>query len=127
MGYSVLIVDDSATVRSSMARVFDMANLPLADLFEAENGLEALDVLQENWVDIVLADINMPKMNGIELVRSMKSNPELRNIPIAIVSTEGSQGRIAELREAGIAGYLRKPCRPEELKNLLVEVLGEWQ
>jgi two-component system, chemotaxis family, chemotaxis protein CheY len=126
MGYTILLVDDSQTIRGAMERVFHMAKLPIEEVIEACNGAEALEILKTRWVDIVLADINMPVMNGIDLVKNMKSNTEWKEIPVAIISTEGSKTRMEELGKAGIAGYLRKPCRPEEIRDLLHKVLGEW-
>lgn len=126
MGYTILLVDDSETIRGAMERIFKMAKLPMDEVIQAGNGAEALEILKTRWVDIVLADINMPVMNGVDLVKAMKANAEWREIPVAIVSTEGSRTRMEELRQVGIAGYLRKPCRPEEVRDLLHEVLGEW-
>jgi len=126
MGYTILLVDDSRTIRGAMERTFHMAKLPLDEVIEAGNGVEALDVLRNRWVDIVLADINMPIMGGIELVKAMKSNTEWQEIPVAIISTEGSQTRMDELRTIGISGYLRKPARPEEIRDLLHQILGTW-
>lgn len=127
MGYTVLLVDDSETIRGAMLRTFQMAKLPMDEVIQAANGQEALEILANHWVDIVLADINMPVMNGVDLVNNMKANTEWREIPVAIVSTEGSQTRMDQLQQSGIAGYLRKPCRPEEIRDLLHNVLGEWQ
>lgn len=126
MGYTVLLVDDSETIRGALERTFRMAKLPMEEVIQASNGAEALEILAKRWVDMVLADINMPVMNGVDLVLQMKANPEWKEIPVAIVSTEGSKTRMDSLREAGIAGYLRKPCRPEEIRDLLHNVLGEW-
>ena len=126
MGYTVLVVDDSETIRGALLKAFKMAKLPMEEVIQAADGREALDVLKAKWVDMVLTDINMPNMGGVELLAAMKSDPGLKDIPVAVVSTEGSQTRMASLREAGIAGYLRKPCRPEEIRDLLHTVLGEW-
>jgi two-component system chemotaxis response regulator CheY len=126
MGYTVLLVDDSVTIRGAMERTFKMAKLPMEEVLQASNGAEALEILKTHWVDIVLADINMPVMDGIDLVKRMKASPEWREIPVAIVSTEGSKTRMDELKTAGIAGYLRKPCKPEEIRDLLHSVLGKW-
>ena len=77
MSYNILIVDDSKTVRSMIAKALDIADLPLDQLHQAENGSQALDLLREHWIDLVLTDINMPEMDGMQLVRTMK---ELLNI-----------------------------------------------
>lgn len=127
MGYTVLLVDDSETIRGALLKAFQMAKLPMEEVFQAGDGREALDKLKSVWVDMVLTDINMPNMGGVELLAAMKADPGLKDIPVAVISTEGSSTRIQSLQEAGIAGYLRKPCRPEEIRDLLHKVLGEWK
>lgn len=127
MGYTVLLVDDSETIRGALLKAFQMAKLPMEEVFQAGDGREALDKLKSVWVDMVLTDINMPNMGGVELLAAMKADPGLKEIPVAVISTEGSSTRIQTLQEAGIAGYLRKPCRPEEIRDLLHKVLGEWK
>jgi two-component system chemotaxis response regulator CheY len=127
MGYTVLLVDDSDTIRGALVKAFSMAKLPMDEVVQARDGQEALEVLKRQWIDIVLTDINMPRMGGEELIRAAKSDPSLKDIPIAVISTEGSRTRIDALREVGMADYLRKPCRPEEIRDLLHRVLGEWQ
>ena len=126
MGYTVLVVDDSETIRGALVKAFKMAKLPMEEVVQAGDGVQALAVLKEKWVDMVLTDINMPNMGGVELLAAMKGDPNFRDIPVAVVSTEGSQTRMTSLKEAGIAGYLRKPCKPEEIRDLLHSVLGEW-
>lgn len=127
MAYTVLLVDDSETIRMAMIRAFGMAKLPMDEVIQASDGLKALDVLRSRWVDMVLTDINMPNMGGMELVAAMKSDAELSEIPVAVISTEGSETRIRELMQKGISGYLRKPCKPEDIRDLLHKTLGEWK
>jgi len=127
MAYTVLLVDDSETIRLAMIRAFSMAKLPMDEVIQASDGLKALDVLRGRWVDMVLTDINMPNMGGMELVAAMKADSELAEIPVAVISTEGSETRIQELMKQGIAGYLRKPCKPEDIRDLLHKTLGEWK
>lgn len=122
-----MVVDDSETIRGALVKAFKMAKLPMDEVIQAGDGREALDMLRDRWVDIVLTDINMPRMGGEELVRAMKLDPSLKDVPVAVVSTEGSRTRMDSLRELGIAGYLRKPCRPEEIRDLLHTVLGDWK
>jgi len=124
MGRNVLIVDDSAVIRQMMKRTLVMAGLDVDQVFEAANGIEALGALGDHQVAVMLVDINMPTMNGIQLVTRMKENERLRDIPIVIVSTEGSQTRLRELERVGIFGYLRKPFRPEQLRDVLAPLLG---
>ena len=126
MAYTIMVVDDSETIRTVLERTIGMTKLPVDAITKAENGKAALDKLSDNWVDIVFTDINMPEMNGIELVDAMNDHPELRDIPVVIVSTEGSKARIEELRSKGIKGYLRKPFTPENIRDIIIETLGGW-
>lgn len=124
MSINILIVDDSKTVRAIIEKTLQLSGIEIGSIFQAGNGKEALEVLRNNWVDLVLTDINMPIMNGVELVNEMNQDDLLKTIPIAIVSTEGSQTRVEELKSKGVKAYLRKPFTPESLKNLVVELLG---
>lgn len=126
MAYTILLVDDSDTIREAMVRAFAMAKLPMQEILGASNGAEALGILKKRWVDMVLTDLNMPTMGGEELVIAMKADSELSDIPVAVVSSDGSKARTERLRKLGVAGYLRKPCRPEAIRDLLHAVLGEW-
>jgi len=115
MSYNILIVDDSRTIRSVIKKTLDIAGVPVGDLYEAENGKEALDVMNSNWIDLIFADINMPVMSGIEMVKKMSEDNMLDKTPVIIVSTEGSKTRIDDLLELGVRAYLRKPINPEDL------------
>lgn len=126
MAYTIMVVDDSETIRSVLERTIGMTKLPVDAIIQAVNGKDALNKLSENWVDIVFTDINMPQMSGIELVDAMNEHPEYREIPVVIVSTEGSKSRIEELRKKGIKGYLRKPFTPENIRDIIIETLGGW-
>lgn len=126
MAYTIMVVDDSETIRSVLERTIGMTRLPVDDIIQAENGRDALEKLADYWVDIVFTDINMPEMNGIELVDAMNDNPEFKDIPVVIVSTEGSKARIEQLRQKGIRGYLRKPFTPENIRDIIIETLGGW-
>lgn len=124
MSRDILVVDDSATIRSMVKRAVRMIGLDVGEVFEAGNGIEALALLGEHEVAVMLVDINMPRMNGIQLVTRMKLSDRLRDIPIVIASTEGSQKRIDQLHELGVAGYVRKPFQPEQLREVLIPLLG---
>lgn len=124
MAINVLVVDDSETVRQVIAKTLQLANLPIGQVFMAGNGKEALDVLADNWVDLVFSDINMPVMGGIELIERMRSDELLKTIPVIVVSTEGSATRIEELRAKGVSAYVRKPFTPETLRKVVEDVLG---
>jgi len=126
MSYNILIVDDSKTIRSVIKKTLDIADVPVGDLYEAENGKEALDVMNSNWIDLIFADINMPVMSGIEMVKKMSEDNILDKTPVIIVSTEGSKTRIDDLLELGVRAYLRKPINPEDLRNIVREVMGDY-
>jgi two-component system chemotaxis response regulator CheY len=120
---NVLIVDDSPIMRKMVRRALDMANLPLGSVLEANEGREALARLSEHEIDIVLADINMPVMNGVELVQRMVADGLLPRIPVVIVSTERSQERISQLKSLGVRNYLHKPFRPEAMRAAVADAL----
>lgn len=127
MHNNILIVDDSATIRSVMKRTVQMIGLDVGEIYEAANGIEALAQLAEHEMAVILVDINMPTMNGIQFLTRVKGNQRLKHIPIVIASTEGSQKRLEQLRELGVAGYVRKPFQPEQLRDVLVPLLGVTQ
>jgi len=124
MAFNFLIVDDSETVRKVIAKTLHMAGVPINQLFEAGNGKEALAVLQGNWVDLIFTDINMPIMGGIELIEKLCEDGMLKTIPVVIVSTEGSQTRIEQLKAKGVVAYIRKPFQPELIRKVVDEFLG---
>jgi len=123
MMIDVLIVDDSATIRTLIKKALTLSCPFLGDVHEAEDGIAALAFLADHKVDLMLMDVNMPRLGGMELVKRMKNDPALADLPVIVVSTEGSKERIEELREQGVVGYLRKPFRPEQLKETIYEVM----
>jgi two-component system chemotaxis response regulator CheY len=123
MAFNVLVVDDSAVMRQMVVRTLRMSGLPLASVLEAGNGEEGLFVLQDQWVDLLLLDINMPVMNGEEMLRRIRTNPETENLPVIVVSTEGSEARLHSLTEMG-AAIVRKPFAPETLRDTILRVTG---
>jgi len=124
MAYNVLIVDDSPAMRSFMRRVLEMSGLTIGACLEAGNGQEALDRLRADWVDIVLTDLNMPTMDGEQFVRCMEADAALRSIPVLVVSTDRTEGRVQQMLELGAKGYLSKPFLPETLREEIEKVLG---
>lgn len=123
MSYSILIVDDSPIIRGMVRKSLDMSGLELANIFEASNGVEALQVLSDEWIDIVFADLNMPKMNGIEMVDKMAEDSVLVTTPVIIISSERNKTVIEELHQKGIKAYMKKPFRPENLRDVVQDVL----
>jgi two-component system chemotaxis response regulator CheY len=126
MAYTIMVVDDSSIIRCAIERALGMTRLPAEMVLQAQNGKQALELLGKRWVDLVFTDINMPEMTGIELIAAMKAHPEYKDIPVIMISTEGSAQRIAELMAMGINGYLRKPFTPEKLRDVIIQTLGEW-
>jgi two-component system, chemotaxis family, chemotaxis protein CheY len=125
MAYNILVVDDSETVRAVIAKAIEMSGTAVKSLFTAGNGQEALEILDREWVDLVFADINMPVMGGMELVKRMKEGADTKSIPVVIVSTEGSATRIKTLMDSGIAAFIRKPFTPEGLKSTIDGIMGK--
>jgi two-component system chemotaxis response regulator CheY len=115
----VLIVDDSAAIRKILQRVLRQADVPIGLLYEAGDGAEALVVLKDKKVQLILSDINMPNMDGLELLGKLKNDEALKNIPVIMVSTEGSQTKVLEAVQLGAAGYVRKPFTPDQIKEKL--------
>lgn len=124
MSYNVLVVDDSKVARRMIHKSLNTANLPLNELYQAENGKEALVLLSEHWVDLMFTDINMPEMNGVELVEAMAEKDLLKLVPVIVVSSEGSNKRIDKLKDLGIHTFLRKPFTPEDILGTVNTALG---
>lgn len=123
MAYNILVVDDSETVRAVIRKALNLGGVDVGSLYQAGNGEEGLAVMRREWVDLVLADINMPVMGGVKMVEEMRSDESLREIPVIVVSTEGSATRLAVLKEKGVSAFLRKPFTPEDIKRAVDSVL----
>jgi two-component system chemotaxis response regulator CheY len=123
MAINILIVDDSAVMRSMIKKTIQNSGVEVGDLHEAANGKEGLDVLDREWLDLVFIDVNMPVMDGMEMLDRVRNNPEIRDIPILIVSTESNNERIQIINRQG-AGFVHKPFTPETLRENILESLG---
>jgi two-component system chemotaxis response regulator CheY len=123
MALDVLIVDDSAAIRKILVRVLRQTEVPVGEVYEAGDGIEALDRLKTQKVGLVLSDINMPNMDGLQLLGQLRANPELKAVPVIIITTEGSQNKVMEAVNLGAAGYVRKPFTAEQIKEKLVGLL----
>ena len=119
-----MIVDDSPAMRAFVRRVINLSGLELAGYLEASNGIEALEVLRTEWVDAILSDINMPGMDGEEFLRRVSNDELLREIPVIIISTDGTDQRVQRMMALGARGYVIKPFRPETLRQELERSLG---
>ena len=123
MSMNVLIVDDSGVMRAMILKTLRLSGLPLGEVYQASNGKEGLEKLEDNWVDLVLVDINMPVMNGEEMIDRMMESPALKDIAKLVVSTEGSEKRIESLKAKG-ARFVHKPFTPEIIRDTVQEMLG---
>lgn len=124
MSVNVLIVDDSAVMRSMIVKTLRLTRLPLGEIHQAANGQEGLAAINQNWIDLVIVDINMPVMNGEEMIDRMLDNPEHKNIPIVVISTEGSKTRVGRLQDKG-ARFIHKPFSPEKIRDTIKDLLGD--
>ena len=125
MAFNVLIVDDSSSMRAVIKKTLKVSGFNVGQFLMAGDGKEALKVLEGEWVDIILTDINMPNMNGMELLVEMKNDEMLKSIPVVMVTTEGSDRVVQESMRLGAQGYVKKPFRPEEIKGILNRIMGE--
>ena len=123
MAYSILIVDDSAVTRMVLKKTIGMTDVPVQEILEAGNGHEALDLLSDHSVDLILADINMPGMNGMEMAAAILANPATADVPVVIISTHTEDVRINELRSQGVKAYIHKPFTAETIRDVLSEIL----
>lgn len=122
MAKKILIAEDSATMRSLI--VSTIAAMGDFDIFEAANGFDALRILPREKVDLVITDINMPDINGLELVAFIRGNVNYQNTPLIIVSTEGSQRDREKGLALGANAYLVKPFQPDALQQLVCQFLN---
>ena len=119
---NILIVDDSATMRALLYRVVGLADLPIGAIYQAPNGAEALKMLETHSIQAVFTDVNMPVMNGMELLREMAKRDEWKDILRIIISTDGSRLRREEARELNVSLYVEKPFRPEVVRDVLCQI-----
>jgi two-component system chemotaxis response regulator CheY len=124
MAYRVLIVDDSPAMRTFVRRVIELSGFELSACFEASDGGEALDLLRSEWVDAILTDINMPRMDGQEFLRRLSEDELLRSIPAIVISTDATANRIASMASLGASAYVTKPFLPETLRTESERTLG---
>lgn len=124
MSFNVMIVDDSGAMRSVIKKIITMSGFKMNQCLEAGNGREALERLHGNWVDVIVSDINMPEMGGLELLQALSQDELYRNIPVIIVSTEGSSNRMKEALDRGAKGFIKKPFLPEDIRSILYKVIG---
>jgi two-component system chemotaxis response regulator CheY len=119
-----LIVGDSSVMRKIVERSLRQAGVNLTQVFEAGNGAEALALLQENQVDLILCDINMPVMDGLEFVKQLSGVANAKGVPVVMITTEGSESHVVQALSCGARGYIRKPFTAEQVKEHVLPVLA---
>ena len=119
----VLIVDDSSVMRKIVGRSLRQAGLEIQEVLEASNGSEALTVAREHPLDLILSDINMPMMDGLEFVRQLRRIEAAKDIPVIMVTTEAGEAHVVQALSSGASGYIRKPFTPEQIKELVIPLL----
>jgi two-component system, chemotaxis family, chemotaxis protein CheY len=125
LNLNVLVVDDSAAIRKILLRVLSQSDLPIDAVFEANDGLEALKVLETTPVNLVLSDINMPNMDGLDFLTKVRANARWKDLIILMVTTEGSQAKVLEAVRLGANGYVRKPFTSDQIKDKVMSCLKE--
>jgi two-component system chemotaxis response regulator CheY len=124
MSFNILIVDDSPAMRRVVRRVVDISGLDVGNYLEAGNGVEALTILRADWVDLIMTDINMPDMDGEELLLEVRKDPLLADIPLIVISTDRSDSRAKQMISLGADGYVSKPFLPSTLSEEMYRLLG---
>jgi two-component system chemotaxis response regulator CheY len=120
---SILIVDDSSAMRSVIKRIIKLSGFEMETCVEAGDGQDALEVLRSQPVDMVISDINMPRMDGETLLREIAADQNLCGTPVVIVSSDATESRASRLLELGAGAYLVKPFQPHALREKLEQVL----
>jgi two-component system chemotaxis response regulator CheY len=123
MESSVLVVDDSMAIRKILQRALRQTGMSIKAIYEAGDGHEALTQLGKEKVDLILSDINMPGMDGLQLLASLKASAQWRHIPVVMITTEGGAANVGEAVRLGAAGYLRKPFTSDQIKEKLESIL----
>ena len=118
MAKNILIVDDSATMRKIIMRGLRQAGIENAEFKEAGDGMEGLKAMEGTTFDLVLSDVNMPNMNGLDFIKAVKERMPTPP-PIVMITTEGSEEVIKEAMARGARGYLKKPFTPDKIQEII--------
>ncbi|MGM0587743.1 MAG: response regulator [Bacteroidota bacterium] len=124
MAFNILIVDDSPIMRQVIKKTVRISGIDIGEIYEAGNGKEGLQQARDNWIDLILTDINMPEMDGITYIKELKGDEVLSSIPVIVISTEGRDEVVKEALSLGASDYITKPFKPEEIGNDVLRVLG---
>ena len=127
MPLRLLVVDDSWVMRAAIRRLIEVAALPVNTFLAAENGQAALSLLKRNEVDLILVDLNMPVMNGLEFIRCIKEDPDQKRVPFIAMSADSTSESIQEMMDLGAQAYMPKPFRAEMLRSEILKIVGNQQ
>ena len=125
MPLDVLIVDDSSAIRKILQRVLAQTDVAINRVLEAGDGKEGLELLKKEKINLVLSDINMPNMDGLELLRTLRATPQWHDLPVVMITTEGGQARVQEAIDLGATSYVRKPFSADLLRDKLAALLSK--
>ena len=123
MDLNVLIVDDSSAIRKILVRVLSQTDLPIKQVHEANDGAEALKIVEANDVSLILSDINMPSMDGLEFLRQLRAQNLAPGVPVVMITTESSEEHVKQAILAGAQGYIRKPFTADQVKERVLPLL----
>ena len=121
---NILTVEDSLAIRKILQRMLRQTDIPVGEIYEAADGREALTILAQKTVNLVFTDINMPNMDGMELLRCMASSTEWRHIPVIMLTTEAGESVVMRAVELGAVGYIRKPFNLDQVQSKLESAVG---
>ncbi|HEV2500957.1 MAG TPA: response regulator [Terriglobia bacterium] len=122
---SVLIIDDSSVMRKIIERSLRQAGLELEKVIEADNGADALTMVEANAIDLIFSDVNMPKMDGLEFLRQIQGIEKAKGIPILMITTDGSEQKVVEAITLGAKGYIRKPFSADQVRAQVAQLLPQ--
>jgi len=123
--FKIMVVDDSSPMREVIIKTVKAAGHASDVFLQASNGKEALEMLQDEWVDLLITDYNMPDMDGLMLISEMKKDDVLSSVPVLIITTEKRDELVTEFMSKGAAGYLKKPFKPEDVREKIISILGK--
>ena len=124
MGMNVLIVDDSAVMRKILERALRQAHVDIDQVVGAGDGAEALERLKTGGFHVIFSDVNMPNMDGLELLKQIKQSGDYKEVPVVMVTTEGTESKVMEALSLGAAGYIKKPFTPIQMQEALQRVVS---
>lgn len=124
MPFNILIVDDSTCMRKVLRKSIVMCGIGEVEFFEAENGKLALDIVRNEWIDLVLSDINMPVMDGLEMIKILGEEGSLKNIQVIVITSDKQETTKKTINDRNVVDILYKPFKPEDLRQLLIKIFN---